>query len=426
MEDVRRACAFFSSAILLVNRVPFRFFASGAFICCCLLATGCRTNPDMVLLERENRLLQDENYRLKNRLNEFEDASVSTISESPTSMRDSAADDEPRRSSSSSRAKPLGGRGKKTADDPQLETPTIEMPSGEKPTSDLPDTLRRPVGERPSVRPGRDSQSPAPDDGGASYRAPNGPRFPGVASVYQENDSTFRRVSATEPAMRNPRLVNSRETAAVTLNRDATGGYDADGRPGDDGVVVALEPRDAKGNRIDAPASVNVAVIDPTLPGDEARVARWDFLPEQTAQMFRGDGVGRSMYVQAAWPKQPPKHRQLNLHVRYVTSDGRKFEVKQAITVALPGEKVARWRASERESGSSDRMRDSEVSATSHEQASEEVRTSAVAIPSTNASSDRYERMAAREKAKTDPQEETKSNGDDEGGLKRPVWSPER
>ena len=71
--------------------------------------------------------------------------------------------------------------------------------------------------------------------------------------------------------------------------------------------------------------------------------ARWDFTPAETAALFRRTGNAAAIHLAMGWPAHPPKHRKLQLFVRYVTADGRKLEANQPIEIALPGDRTASW-----------------------------------------------------------------------------------
>ena len=58
----------------------------------------------------------------------------------------------------------------------------------------------------------------------------------------------------------------------ITLNRKQTSGYNADEQPGDEGVSVLIEPRNASGALLRAAGKLSIVVLDPTLAGDAARV----------------------------------------------------------------------------------------------------------------------------------------------------------
>ncbi len=138
-------------------------------------------------------------------------------------------------------------------------------------------------------------------------------------------------------------IEQSDKVSQLMLDRQLTGGYNADGQPGDEGIVVYLQTRDAAGRSVAVPGEVSVVVLDPALDGEAARVARWDFTAQQTAEALRRQGPGRAMQLEMVWPAAPPIHGELHLYVRYTTSDGRKLQVDGPIQVELPDGHATTW-----------------------------------------------------------------------------------
>jgi hypothetical protein len=58
--------------------------------------------------------------------------------------------------------------------------------------------------------------------------------------------------------------------------------------------------------------------------------------------MFRRVGSSEAIHLAMAWPDEPPKHNNLHLFVRYVTSDGRMLEAHHPIEVTLQRDRTAR------------------------------------------------------------------------------------
>ena len=105
---------------------------------------------------------------------------------------------------------------------------------------------------------------------------------------------------------------------------------------------MVIEPRDGQGRLLAAPADVQVAVLDPKLPGQDARVARWNLTAAETAAQLRG-GADSGIHLTLPWRNNRPKHAKLHLFVRYLTGDGRKIEADQPIEVVLPSDRSAGW-----------------------------------------------------------------------------------
>ena len=128
----------------------------------------------------------------------------------------------------------------------------------------------------------------------------------------------------------------------ITFNQNLTGGYVTEDNPGEQGLLVVIEPRDGQGRLLAAPADVQVAVLDPKLPGQDARVARWNLTAAETAAQLRG-GADSGIHLTLPWRNNRPKHAKLHLFVRYLTGDGRKIEADQPIEVVLPSDRSAGW-----------------------------------------------------------------------------------
>ena len=109
-----------------------------------------------------------------------------------------------------------------------------------------------------------------------------------------------------------------------------------DDAPGDDGVTVALELRDERGERVWQPGAISVVVLDLSQTGPAARVARWDLDREQVEQLADAEDTRAAIVLHMAWPGEAPQRERLQLHVRYVTDDGRKLEAYRDITIQLP------------------------------------------------------------------------------------------
>ncbi|HEX4148072.1 MAG TPA: hypothetical protein VHY20_03750 [Pirellulales bacterium] len=129
----------------------------------------------------------------------------------------------------------------------------------------------------------------------------------------------------------------------LTLNRQLTGGYDNDQQPGDDGVMICLEPRAADGQIVDLRGPLSIVVMDPALDGEAARFARWDLAESDVAAHSQRSPQGAGLQLELPWPGGLPAHRQLKLFVRHATADGRRLDVDQEIEVIRPGEHVRRW-----------------------------------------------------------------------------------
>lgn len=280
-----------------------------------LLAAGCRmhdTNRELV--ERELRLQEDEIYRLHDELSEHEARFSQLKRENETLKRELA---QARSPAGSPPAPRVDLPPAPTTSPPPRRQPgsVVAPPADASPPSDSapPGDLMPPQVELPGV----DSpQPPAPGpENGSSDRRTRGASEVRLASASVD-------VGAFEG-----------DVAKIVLNRRLTGGFNADGTLGDEGVLVVVEPRDAAERLVREPGEVSLAVIDPKLRSDEARVGRWSFTADESLDHFKKTEFGDGYHFELRWPGEPPQHERLMLFVRFTDERGKRFEAQQQIVV---------------------------------------------------------------------------------------------
>ena len=278
----------------------------------CLVVAGCQSTArdrNRELLEREMRWQEDEIFQLED---ELEDARRKL--------------DSCRRENEALRKQLTGRSGGEAPASVSLPSVDLGVP-GEPttPTYEPPQDMQEaPVLEAPPYDlPWRSNESGGRDD-------ESGDDEPGpIGLVSYQQDPDF--------------VETDYHIAKIALNRRLTGAYDRDGRPGSDGVLVMVEPLNAAGRIINVPAQISIAVVDPALYGEAGRVARWDFSADEAADRFRQTPMGRGMEFRLPWPNQPPESRELQLHVRCITTDGIELRTKRDFQVALPGAPDSGW-----------------------------------------------------------------------------------
>ena len=278
----------------------------------CLALPACRSRPNQTvsLLERELRDQEDEIHRLKKRLERCQEEAAFASSEGSASEPPRRDETGPKLFLDFSRAKRTEGISRPPNPTPKTSEPGAAPPwDGSTPSSDsLPESLRM-----PHDGPATGTELPDLDVPGRS-----GP---------QGNES-----DPTVPADQ----VDNRQVQRIVLNPQLSGGYDADGMPGHEGIVVVVEPRDGHGRPIDAPAEASVVIIDPAIADETGRVARWDLTAAETARLFGRSGRDRGMQMALRWPAGPPIHSDVLLFVRYTTSDGRMLQADMPMRIDLP------------------------------------------------------------------------------------------
>lgn len=305
-----------------------------ALCCLVLLGAGCRANNSTALLERDLRLQEDKIYHLQSCLQDAQAAREATIRENESLKKQLNEGDRGAGSDSSSDT---------DRTTPSFQPPSVEPPSVELPGGDLPGSSSGPADSGPPASRGK-RERPSLE--------------PPVVELPEASDAP-----AAEPLQGNDKPGDDKSGAAegpatqLFINTRLTGGLDRDGAPGDEGLLVVFEPRNAAGQLVRAPGSVSVVVMDPSLEGDAARVARWDFNADEVPSHFHNTVFGRGLQFELPWPAMPPKNRELQVFVRFTTPDGVKLNADTKIGVTPPSDApgsdrhTKRWSPDEDSSG---------------------------------------------------------------------------
>ena len=287
-----------------------------------LALAGCRSDPEIALLQRDNFKKEKEIDRLRNRVEDLEEAlnaaaptQAGIIRGVPPVVRPPEARtfDGGRSGPAANGPVPLFTPPDRPNSEP--EVPGVVIPHidrGQEVTpGEVPDRMKVP---------GMTAPPSAPASGGSSQWSP----------------------ADGHPAVIAPPADNG-PVAQITLHPALTGGIGSGGHSGDEGLLVVVEPRDFGGNIVNAPGNISVALLDPAQTGDQARLARWDFTVEETQGMIR-TGSQPGIHLRLPWISTPA-HDRLKVFVRYTTRDGRKLQTERLIAVALDGPRPARQEA---------------------------------------------------------------------------------
>jgi len=344
-------------------------------------ATGCRVDPAVVLLERENRLQEDRIFELEGMIEdyEFELASLRRENDGLTESQRGHSDGEaspPRIDSPPEKPGTLDVQG----------PPLIEAPSD------------------PVLDPGYQESEFPPNSEAPPYEPPATGTLDLGTPANEGGDGNF-----VEPILPLSRQSDSRRVERIELAELFSGGYDRDGQEGHEGIRVVIEPVDGMGRAVDAPADISVVVLDPALEGEAQRVARWDYTTEEVAAIAGRSDMSGCLSLEMAWPKGPPENEELRLAVRYTTADGRRLESQQPIRVVLPSSSSIGWAPSERRD---DVGRDDDRQAT---------RSLSAPLPQSSWSSSSRRAATAPLSEPRTPEPRAAASG-----VARPTWSPTR
>jgi hypothetical protein len=297
--------------------------AAGLAVC-----AGCRTKPlvnaHLESVNAEYRELEDYVYALEDE-NDRLQRELAHLRNDPAARGSSAPGNQPgrlfRRPDRSTPREVTPGESMPELEPPRIESGTpVDLSELDVPTIHLPTS---PADTPPADTPPRET--------GKLRLSPPAAELPAPAG-----DSASAPRASPAPLEQPP---SDRRVTHLFLNPALTGGSDFDGQPGDDGLLVVLEPRNEANQYIPAAGSVSVVVLDPNRVGDAARIARWDFDAAELADKF-DHGTTRGLNLTLPWPATPPPGEKLHLFVRYVAPDGRKLQSDREIFLRR-GEDIA-------------------------------------------------------------------------------------
>ncbi len=274
-----------------------------------LAAAGCRgPDPSIELLESELRWMEDEFYDMDRQLG-LHCAQLQSCRQNNAALRQQIAQLE-RGSASPESGQPqladpgTDRRSVAPAPTPTYEEPDLTIPEIEYgPPSDEADSELDEKDSLDSATPPRETRVPARDD---------------VTQHVPEDVNVSR----------------------IVLNSRLTGGIDLDGQPGDDGLLVVIEPQNAAGDYLAMPGDVSIDVIDPSQSGINGRIARWDFDATETTTRMKETLLGQGIHLKLPWPDDRPASARLKVLVRYCSIAGQAHQVEREIRLNRPARQL--------------------------------------------------------------------------------------
>jgi hypothetical protein len=116
-----------------------------------------------------------------------------------------------------------------------------------------------------------------------------------------------------------------------------SGGYDIDGRPGDEGVVLYLQPVDAAGDVLKVAGEIRIQLYDLANPPTENLIGQYVIPVEQARDLWYGKLMTNHYTIKCPWPSGPPKHSEITVHatfIEYLTK--RVVSAQGTVKVGLP------------------------------------------------------------------------------------------
>ena len=116
-----------------------------------------------------------------------------------------------------------------------------------------------------------------------------------------------------------------------------SGGYDNDDRPGDDGVVVYLQPKDRAGDVLKVAGEIRIQLYDLAAPAARNLIGEYVIPIDQARELWYGKLMTLHYTVRCPWLHGPPEHPEITIQatfVDYLTQ--RVISAQRTCTVRLP------------------------------------------------------------------------------------------
>ena len=117
-----------------------------------------------------------------------------------------------------------------------------------------------------------------------------------------------------------------------------SGGYDEDGKVGDDGIVLYIQPIDRDGHVVKAAGMMKVRLLDPANPRERVVVADYFFDVPTTRSLWYGRLMTNHFRVRCPWPNnRPPDHRRIAADVVFTEIlTGRSLTASETFEITFP------------------------------------------------------------------------------------------
>lgn len=120
--------------------------------------------------------------------------------------------------------------------------------------------------------------------------------------------------------------------AGLSINKLMSGGKDRDGDRLDDAMQVIVSPLDGDGDLVKIAGQMEIEAYDMARTGDDKRIGRWVFDSSEARKNWHSGFLSSGYQFQLPW-QQPPSGKNVLVHARLTTSDGRQFDTDQTLVV---------------------------------------------------------------------------------------------
>ncbi len=127
------------------------------------------------------------------------------------------------------------------------------------------------------------------------------------------------------------------EVAQIAIDPTQIGPLQIDFNQQKEGLRFVLNCQTEQGETVTTASQAEIVVIDPLLPGDAARVARWNVAPNQMENRIQLTPQPDGVLFELAWPQnRKPQNNQLDVFVRLTDNTGRRVQTQQKVDLSSP------------------------------------------------------------------------------------------
>ncbi len=151
-----------------------------------------------------------------------------------------------------------------------------------------------------------------------------------------ENEALHRELRGVRQSVPPPTVEEASQTNTVrqvVLGRQ-TGGHDEDQCPGDEALMVVVEPRDVDGHALKAPGALYVEAVEINPQGLKSVLATWEVSEAELRRTWRSGLLSNGYHVVLPWKNWPSAER-LRVTARLTLPDGRAFEADKDVRLRL-------------------------------------------------------------------------------------------
>lgn len=125
------------------------------------------------------------------------------------------------------------------------------------------------------------------------------------------------------------------QVAGLKVNPLLTGGFDRDGKPGDDQVTLVFSPIDRNEKPVQIPGHVECELFDRSQSADQQRLGLWTFDSAKTHSAWQKTLGSFGYRFELPW-QTTPTSGELELSIRFHSQHGDQFEATAPIRISLP------------------------------------------------------------------------------------------